>query len=157
MRPFFSLLPFLFAILFFTSCSDTNTVAPPAATFLFTSDSITLITNRPDFITSKFQVSKQTKVSVSLEGECNVSASDSVSGIHPYFSVLASNDSNSIAQITLYPAYGSTAIIKGLNQEFDVSSFDPNLAMTFEVGFTKNTPSVIRKIKLKNIKVQSVQ
>lgn len=157
MRPFFSLLPFLFAVMFFTSCSDTNTVAPPVNTFLFTSDSITLTTNRPDFIMSKFQVSKKTKVSVTLEGECNVSASDSAGGIHPYFRVLASNDTNSIAQITLYPAYGPAAIIKGLNQEFDVSSFDPNLAMSFEIGFTKNTPSLIRKIKLKNIKVQSVQ
>ena len=157
MRPFFSLLPFLFAILLIASCSDSSVTNPPASSGLFTSDLIGLTTNVDTSINVKFRAPKQTKVNITFDGECDVTPADSIAKIYVFVLIGAASDTGAlVTYTTIYSSFSPTEIKKGLNTDINVSSYDPYLGMKFEIGFSQNSPGQTRTIKLKNVKVKAV-
>jgi hypothetical protein len=157
MKPFFSLLPILFAVLLIVSCSDNTVTNPPPSSDLYTIDSMVLKSNVVTSINSKFKTSKQTKVNISYEGECDVTPADSIAKIYINVLIAAAGDTAALTlYTTIYSTVSPTELKKGLNKDFDVSSFQPDLGMKFEISFTQNTPGASRTIKLKNVKVKKV-
>jgi hypothetical protein len=157
MRPFFSLLPFLFAILLIASCSDSSVTNPPASSDLITIDSMILRSNIVNSINIIHRVAKQTKINISYEGECDVTPADSIAKIYVFVLIGAASDTGAlVTYTTIYSSFSPTEIKKGLNTDINVSSYDPYLGMKFEIGFSQNSPGQTRTIKLKNVKVKAV-
>jgi hypothetical protein len=158
MRAFLISLPLFFTVFFLASCSDSSNVTnPPASSDLFSADTIVLRSNAVYSINSEFKLAKLSKINISYEGQCDVTPADSLAGIHINVLIGAANDTGAfVSYNTIYNTISPTEFKKGFSKDFDVSTYDPNLGLKFEMAFTKNAPGQTRTIKFVNLKGKKV-